>query len=322
MQHGALRGEPGNNGHVQSVSTVARWLLSRPRGEIIVMTNTGYTPRYKEVSNVNEVERWASLIGGGTLVAFGLMRRKWDGYLMAAIGGGLVAHGATPHSTVYRMLGVHTDRRSGRNVAVPYELGVRVDKSIIINKPVAEVYGFWRNLENLPKFMRNLESVQEIDNKHSHWVARMPVGASLQWNAEIVSEKENELIGWRSLPGADVANAGSVRFDQTPDGRGTIVRLELQYDPPGGNLGAMLAKMMGSDPARRIEEDLRNLKQLLETGEIPTTKGQPAGRRSALAASGSRQQPPKKAWNRDVVTTASEESFPASDPPSWTPEQL
>ncbi len=84
----------------------------------------------------------------------------------------------------------------------------------------------------------------------------------------------------------------------------------------------MLAKMVGNDPARQIEDDLRNLKQLLETGEIVTTKGQPAGRRSAAAASGSRQQPSKKAWNRDVVTTASEESFPASDPPSWTPEQL
>jgi uncharacterized membrane protein len=290
-----------------------------PDRETIVMTNTGYTPRYKEVSNVSDVERWASLIGGGTLVAFGLMRRKWDGYLMAAIGGGLVAHGATPHSTVYRVLGVHTDRRSGRNLAIPYELGVRVDKSITINKPVEEVYCFWRNLENLPKFMRNLESVQEIDNKHSHWVAKMPVGTSLQWKAEIVNEKANELIGWRSLPGADVPNAGSVRFRPTPDGRGTIVRLELQYDPPGGNLGALLAKIVGNDPARQIEEDLRNLKQLLETGEIATTKGQPSGRRSRMA---SRQQPSKKAWNRDVVATASEESFPASDPPSWTPEHL
>jgi uncharacterized membrane protein len=285
------------------------------------MTNTGYTPRYREVQNVNQVERWASLIGGGTLVAFGLMRRKWDGYLMAAIGGGLVAHGATAHSSLYRALGVHTDRRSGRNVSVPYELGVRVDKSITINKPVKEVYSFWRNLENLPKFMRNLESVQEIDNKHSHWVAKMPVGASLQWTAEIVNEKENELIGWRSTLGADVPNAGSVHFSGADGEHGTIVRLELQYDPPGGNLGALLAKMVGNDPAKQIAEDLRRLKQLLETGEIPTIKGQPIARR-ASAAGANRQQPSSKAWNRDVVATASEESFPASDPPSWTPEQL
>lgn len=285
------------------------------------MTNTGYTPRYREIQNVNQVERWASLIGGGTLVAFGLMRRKWDGYLMAAIGGGLVAHGATPHSTLYRALGVHTDRRSGRNVAVPYELGVRVDKSITINKPVNEVYCFWRNLENLPKFMRNLESVQEIDNKHSHWVAKMPVGSSLQWNAEIVNEKESELIGWRSTPGADVPNAGSVQFSSAEGGRGTVVRLQLQYDPPGGNLGAIIAKLVGNDPAKHIAEDLGRLKQLLETGEIPVIKGQPAGRR-ASAAGANRQQPGSKAWNRDVVAIASEESFPASDPPSWTPEQL
>ena len=283
------------------------------------MTNTGYTPRYREIQNVNQVERWASLIGGGTLVAFGLMRRKWDGYLMAAIGGGLVAHGATPHSTLYRALGVHTDRRSGRNISVPYELGVLVDKSITINKPVREVYSFWRNLENLPKFMRNLESVQEIDNKHSHWVAKMPVGASLQWNAEIVNEKENELIGWRSTPGADVPNAGSVHFSSAEGERGTIVRLQLQYDPPGGNLGAIIAKMVGNDPAKHITEDLGRLKQLLETGEILAVK--PLARRAGLAGQ-NRQQPSSKAWNRDVVATASEESFPASDPPSWTPEQL
>ena len=135
---------------------------------------------------------------------------------------------------------------------MPYELGVRVDQAVTVDKPQEELYRFWRNLENLPKFMKNLHSVTEIDNKHSHWVAKGPGGTSMQWKAEIISEQENERIGWRSLPGADVANAGSVHFKPAPGGRGTLVSVELQYDPPGGNLAAIVAKWLGQDPERQI----------------------------------------------------------------------
>lgn len=255
--------------------------------------------------NVGEAERIASLIGGGALVAWGLAHRKFEGLTAAALGGFMMYRGATGHCNFYQALGVNTARRGGRNISVPYELGIRVDQSVTINRPPAEVYRFWRNLENLPKFVNNLESVVEIDNRQSHWVVKGPTGP-MEWQAEIITDRENELIGWRSLSGSGIGNAGSVHFKDAPGG-GTLVTVELQYDPPGGAVGATIAKLLGYDPERRIAQDLKRLKHLLESGQAATPKT---------------KQTSTKGWNRDVVATASEESFPASDPPSWTPEKV
>jgi uncharacterized membrane protein len=282
---------------------------------------TTFSRRHSQQTNVSDKERIASLLGGGALMGWGINKGSWTGYLAAAAGTALAWRGATGHCDVYAALGLNSKKRSGRNVSVPYELGIRVDKAITVDKPREEVYRFWRNFENLGNFMQHIESVKEIDNKHSHWVAKAPAGISVQWDAEVINEKENELIGWRSLPGADVPNAGSVQFTDHPAGRGTIVKIELQYDPPGGNVGQMFAKLIGQDPEAQIEGDLRRFKQLMETGEIITTKGQPVSQQS-LSAEAASKPASKKGWNRDVVTTASEESFPASDPPSWTPETL
>ena len=280
------------------------------------------TRRHQESKNLSEPERLASIIGGGALIAYGIQRRSWAGVGLAALGGVLAYRGATGHCDVYQTLGINTARsRGGRNASVPYELGVRVDKTITINKPPEEVYLFWRNLENLPKFMRHLESVKEIDNKHSHWVARAPAGQTVEWKAEIINEVENRLIAWRSLEG-DVSNAGSVQFRPGETEGATELKIELQYNPPGGTVGALFAKLFGEEPSQQIDEDIQRFKQLMEIGEIATNEGQPVGRRGDEGRRDKARTAPQKGWVRDAVGQASEESFPASDPPSWTPEAL
>jgi uncharacterized membrane protein len=153
-----------------------------------------------------------------------------------------------------------------------------VEKSVTVNKSPEELYRFWRNFENLPRFMDHLESVRVEGEGRSHWVAKAPAGTTVEWDAEIYNEKENELIAWRSLEGADVDNAGSVRFEGDAEGSSTIVRVSLKYDPPGGVIGATFAKLFGEEPSQQIEEDLRRFKQVMEAGEPPTTEGQSSGR--------------------------------------------
>src|SRR5262249_30590570 len=140
-----------------------------------------------------------------------------------------------------------------------------------------ELYRFWRNFENLPRFMHNLVSVTSAGNR-SHWVARGPLGMHAEWDAEIITEEPNRLIGWRSLEGSEVATAGSVHFEPAPGGRGTQVRIEMKYDPPAGKVGTLIAKLFGESPDRQIQDDLRRFKQLMEAGEIPTVEGHPAWR--------------------------------------------
>jgi uncharacterized membrane protein len=161
--------------------------------------------------------------------------------------------------------------------------GVRVLKSVTINRTPEELYKFWRDFQNLPRFMKHLESVQVTDDKRSHWTARGPAGTRVEWDAEIFEDRPNELIAWRSLDGADVDNVGTVRFDRAPGGRGTVVRVNLQYRPPAGIIGKVVAKLFGEDPEWQIKDDLRRFKQVMETGEVVTTEGQPAGRADTLS---------------------------------------
>lgn len=155
---------------------------------------------------------------------------------------------------------------------------IHVETSIAIDKTPEELYAFWRDLKNLPLFMRNLESVTETDSLHSHWVAKGPGNMRVEWDAEIYNEKENELIAWRSLETADVVNAGSVRFQPGAEGHGTFVRVVMNYNPPAGKVGTALAQLLGAEPAQLIKEDLRRLKQIIEAGEIATIDGQTSGR--------------------------------------------
>ena len=282
------------------------------------MKSSSGTQRYQGSRNIHPVERWASLIGGGALLAYGLTRGGRAGVAMAALSVPLVQRGATGHCYLYQAIGVHTDRRQGHNLGVPYELGVRVDESITIARPAAELYRYWRNLENLPRFMKHLQGVKVLDDRRSRWVVRGPGRRTLEWDAEIINDVENRLIAWRSIPEtSDVDSGGSVHFEPAPQDRGTEVRVSLQYNPPGGEIGAFLAKLFGHDPAAHVGADLRRFKQLMETGEIAAVRGQPSVRRHGKEAEpGSSQL--EKGWSRDNVLEASEESFPASDPPAWT----
>jgi uncharacterized membrane protein len=144
---------------------------------------------------------------------------------------------------------------------------VKVERAITIDRPAHELYAFWRDFENLPRFMEHLESVTVIDATRSHWIARAPVGQRVEWDAEIHNEVPDELIAWRSLPGSEIANAGSVHF--TPAGGGTEVRVVLSYEPPAGRLGDAVARLFGEAPAQQVQDDLRRFKQVMEAGEVP-----------------------------------------------------
>jgi uncharacterized membrane protein len=160
---------------------------------------------------------------------------------------------------------------------------VRVEKSLTIHRPPEECYRFWHDFESFPRFMKHVESVRLTGANRMHWRVTGPAGSSVDWDAELTADEPGRYLAWRSLEGADVDNVGSVRFEAAPGGRGTIVRVALQYSPPGGIAGALIAKMFGEEPSQQITEDLRRFKWLIETGEIPTTIGQPAGPRDAVA---------------------------------------
>jgi uncharacterized membrane protein len=171
------------------------------------------------------------------------------------------------------LLGINTaDTSRDTRRALGGSGGVNVEESVTIDCPIEEIYAFWRNLENLPRFMRHLESVECVTETLSRWRAKGPGGTEAEWNAEIINEVPNKVIGWRSLEGSDVVSAGSVHFDEADDG--TRVRIRLQYNPPGGKVGAAVARLMGRDPATEIREDLQQFKQLAETGEVSSSGGQ------------------------------------------------
>ena len=161
--------------------------------------------------------------------------------------------------------------------------GFQVHDSVTILKPASELFRFWRRLDNLPRFMQHLVSVEEFGDGRSHWVARAPGGTTVSWIAEIVDERQDERIAWRSLPASEVHHSGSVRFEPAPAGRGTVVRVDFGFSPPAGAAGLAVAKLFGESPDQQVHDDLRRFKQVMETGDIVTTEGQPAARRSSTS---------------------------------------
>ena len=168
-------------------------------------------------------------------------------------------------------------RKKVSRAAVPSGQGKKVMKACTIKRSAPELFQFWRNFENLPRFTRHLVSVKQTSGTESHWVAKSPAGTTSEWDAVIINEHPDELIAWESTPGSEIHNAGTVRFKPAPAGQGTEVTVTLEYVPPGGKLGAAVAKLYGEEPAIQVEDDLAAFKALMETGEIPTINGQPVG---------------------------------------------
>lgn len=164
--------------------------------------------------------------------------------------------------------------------AVKTGQGVKVTRACTIRKPPEELFRFWRNLENLPRFMQHVVAVEKISDVESRWNVKAPGGRTVEWDAVIFNEEPNRLIAWRTREGADVPNAGSVRFEPQQDGA-TVVKVALEYEPPAGKFTAFLAKLFGKEPNIQVAQDLARFKALMETGEIPTTKGQPVGEAQA-----------------------------------------
>lgn len=212
--------------------------------------------------NVGPKERWISMIGGGLLALYGMTKHTRRGKAMALAGSYLVYRGKTGYCPVYHAFGIHA---AGFGT---YE-GIKIEKSITVDRPREEVYRFWRSFENLPLFMEHLESVQS-SNGRSHWVAKeQPGGIRIEWDAEITKERENEVIKWQTLANADIRHKGSVRFKNAPAGRGTEVTVKMKYYPPGGKAGAAVAKLLNRITEHQVEEELRHFKQIMETGESP-----------------------------------------------------
>jgi uncharacterized membrane protein len=214
--------------------------------------------------NMNDWERAASVAVGAALVALAVRQQRHRRLRVteAATGLSLIARGVSGRCPVNASLG-RTRRRDDTRAALGGSRGIHLDGSVVISRPAEELYAFWRDLRNLPKFMPHLQRVDVADDKHSHWRVRSPAGAELEWDAEIINAVRPQLIGWRSLPGADVASAGSVTFHQISPAE-TEVRVKMQYDPPAGKAGAALAWLTGQSPSSFLKRDLGKLKELIE----------------------------------------------------------
>lgn len=219
-------------------------------------------------SAIDTLERCTALSGAALLLAAGARRPTPIKLCLAAAMATPLAYrgftGRWPMATDRRVSELDDTR-----TALSGSRGIHVRDSIRVERPLGEIYRFWRRLENLPTFMSHLERVTEHGNGRSHWVAKGPAGLRVEWDAEVINEVEYSVLAWRSLPGSDIAVAGSVSFDPVRGGRSTQITVHLQYEPPAGRAGAFFASLFSAEPSQTVREDLRALKHVFEAGEVP-----------------------------------------------------
>ncbi len=213
--------------------------------------------------NIGGRERWISVFTGSALTFAGLKMRSLPGLLLAGVGAAVAHRGWSGHCFAYAAM-----NKDGRGEPTPpeayFERGIHVAENVTIDRSPEDLYRFWRKLENLPRVMSHLREVKPLDGNRSHWVAQAPAGLSIAWDAEIINDEKNELIAWRSLPGAVVDNAGSVRFAPTADGKSTELKVTIDYIAPGGRFLSTVARLFGQSPDQEVRADLARFKQIME----------------------------------------------------------
>ncbi|MFU8807276.1 MAG: SRPBCC family protein [Bradymonadaceae bacterium] len=199
----------------------------------------------------------ASMLGGGAMMAYGLAKRGVRGMIMAAAGGGLLFLGMRQSG-----MGQGMSRRMSKGRKI------EIEETIIVDRPIEDVFEFWSNFENFPRFMKHIESVERRGDRGSHWAAAVPVmDATLDWDAEMTEIRDNEIISWRSIKDADIYNEGTVRFRQLPDGQRTEVTARICYQPPAGVLGTVAAKFLNVIPRSFVKNDMESFKEIVESEE-------------------------------------------------------
>jgi len=224
--------------------------------------------------NLMQIDRWGYVAGGLALLGWGLRRRNWIGGSAAGLGGWLLYQAYTGYNPMFRPLGIRvnrepTERAAGETIALDQAITIRADRDTL--------YRYWRDLDNLPRFAPRVTRVEQLDALRSRWHMQGAQGREAVWESEITRDEPGQEIAWRAAHGSALTHFGSVRFREAPGGRGTVVSVHLEYVPPAGALGAALARITGQAPERYVTDALRRLKQLVEVGEIISTRGQPAG---------------------------------------------
>jgi uncharacterized membrane protein len=259
----------------------------QPRGRVRVergLQEHTYPPNYRDPdSGMDNLQRWVSGLSGAALLYYGLRQQHISRWFLTTLGAGLVYQGVSGNSLLDYLplehIPVVNETPVVRRMSSPEPTELRIRKSLTVNRPASELYDYWRDLSKLPTFMTHVKSVQEVGDDLSHWVVNVMRGMELEWDARITVDRPNEMIAWETLPESTIQNRGYVKF--IPTAYGTEVSVSLEYDPPaimGGEIAGRAVKFIAE---QQIKEEIRNFKRLMETGELPTTEGQPSGRDSS-----------------------------------------